>query len=153
MPENTFYKWFLFQINQLYVGGLPDPHSISLGPAAGQQALQPTTLCRGSSPVRLSLGPVTSSRPPSAMEARFFNDEVSVLNVGWRRLYLLGAALWWCNTDFCTSCYIGQCLRQMSKTFIYYWDTQTYTCISSNYIVGRPDSNLKHNKINTSYWK
>ncbi|KAI0221452.1 Anaphase-promoting complex subunit 1 [Lamellibrachia satsuma] len=63
------------KINKIHVGGLPSP-SLSLSSSL-QLHLKPVSPF--GSPVRLSSGPVTSSRPPSAMDARF-DDEVQLLS-------------------------------------------------------------------------
>ncbi|KAK2177862.1 hypothetical protein NP493_574g00012, partial [Ridgeia piscesae] len=63
------------KINKIHVGGLPSP-SLSLSSSL-QLHLKPVSPF--GSPVRLSRGPVTSSRPPSALDARF-DDEVQLLS-------------------------------------------------------------------------
>ncbi len=65
------------KINQVHVMGVPAP--LNMPNFATQLKLSPRPSTPFGSPTRLSLGPVTSSRPPSAMEARF-DDDVRLLS-------------------------------------------------------------------------
>ena len=60
-------------MQQVFVPGLP--HPLNFSDCANKVIMQPSTPLNFSVNNRLSMGPVTSSRPPSAMDAHF-DDEV-----------------------------------------------------------------------------